>query len=260
MPAALKRIRFDDMELFTGQQNTVAMHIVNMVSERRCPATIIGHVNLYNYYLIKHDESEFKAFAKDWILLIDGVGMQLCCQFMGIRWLPDLNGTDLYPHVMQATAKRGLRVFFFGATQPILDAAVTECRHNYAGINIVGTQSGYFPRSQESEIIARVRASGADLVLMSRGSGLQSKFLARHLDDLGATVVWNTGGLFDFLSGAKPRAPVLWRRLRLEWFYRMLLEPRRMAYRNFIAAPWVIWHCAKLAIRRYIFHSIPGDG
>ncbi len=72
------------------------------------------------------------------------------------------------------------------------------------------------------------------------GFPLQEKFVFKYRDKLNVSLIWNLGGLFDFLSGLKPRAPAIIRRMRFEWLYRFVKEPIRMFHRNTVSAVWSV--------------------
>jgi exopolysaccharide biosynthesis WecB/TagA/CpsF family protein len=186
-----------------------------------------------------------RAVGRQCLLLFDGVGMKLGAVLRRKGWVPDVNGTDLFPEVMRLAAARGLRLFFLGGTQEVVQEAVARARARHAGLQVAGFRSGYFGRHQEGEIVERINASGAQLLLVGMGCPLQEAFTLRNLRALEVPVIWQVGGLFDFVSGNKPRAPMLIRRARLEWGFRLALEPRRMWYRYLVVPAWFLQRCLR---------------
>ena len=89
-------------------------------------------------------------------------------------------------------------------------------------------------------MIADIRAKRADLVIVALGNPRQETWIAENLDMTGARLAIGVGALLDFLAGAVPRAPLWVRRLRLEWLYRMLLEPGRLWKRYVVFTPLLI--------------------
>jgi exopolysaccharide biosynthesis WecB/TagA/CpsF family protein len=88
------------------------------------------------------------------------------------------------------------------------------------------------------------------LLVIARGCPLQEKFALEHLGDLKVNAIWVVGGLFDFVSGAKPRAPRWVRVARLEWFYRFKIEPKRMWRRVSIIYPWFMYRALMSSLAR----------
>ena len=101
----------------------------------------------------------------------------------------------------------------------------------------MGCQNGYSRVGDTEKIVARIRASDADVVLVAMGNPLQEKWLADHLEATGCRLGFGVGALFDFLSGEAVRAPLWVRSARLEWFYRLIREPGRLWRRYVLGNP-----------------------
>lgn len=86
-------------------------------------------------------------------------------------------------------------------------------------------------------IVAKIVASKADVLLVAMGNPLQELWLAEHLQATGCRLGIGVGALFDFLSGDVARAPLWVREARLEWVYRLLLEPGRLWHRYLVGNP-----------------------
>jgi N-acetylglucosaminyldiphosphoundecaprenol N-acetyl-beta-D-mannosaminyltransferase len=105
----------------------------------------------------------------------------------------------------------------------------------YPGIRLVGCKDGYFSEEQDEEVIAEIREAAPDLLFVGRSADKQEPWIAKYKNRLGVPVVMGVGGSFDVLSGKLKRAPVLFQRLHLEWFFRLLQEPWR--YKRMLALP-----------------------
>ena len=130
------------------------------------------------------------------------------------------------------------KIFLLGGSDVALNGTIEHIKKNYNAIKISGYHNGYFVTNDEYEIVKAINDSHADILLISMGFPLQEKFVFKLRDKLNVSLIWNLGGLFDIVSGLKPRAPLLMRNLRLEWFYRFIREPVRMFHRNTVAAVW----------------------
>jgi exopolysaccharide biosynthesis WecB/TagA/CpsF family protein len=250
MNRAIRTIEFCDLPLLTGGMDEMADWVARRAVAPSSPTTIAAHINVFNYYLLRKRAGAIGAIRQHYQCLFDGIGMKLGALLAGYGLLPDLNGTDLFPAVMQRIAESSLPVFFLGAAPPVLTLAIEQVRRQFPRLSIAGSHDGYFAEADWPRVAAMVRGSGARLLLVSMGSSMQAEFLVRHRDDFGVNLVWNVGGLFDFVSGAKPRAPRWMRGARLEWLYRLAREPRRMWIRTCVAAPWFFYR----VLRDSIFH------
>ena len=193
--------------------------------------TRISFVNADCVNIAAGDASYREALAgTDWVF-IDGIGMRIAGRIMDQPVRDNVNGTDLFPRLCESLAQQGKRLFLYGAQPGVAAAAAEWAQARFPGLQIAGTLHGYQP--EEADIVAAIRASGADVVLVGLGAPAQEAWIARNLDKTGATVAIGVGGLFDYYSGRIPRAPLWVRRLGLEWLFRLRQEPRRL-WRRYI--------------------------
>lgn len=162
------------------------------------------------------------------MLLPDGAGIALAARMRGTHLAANLNGTDLGPQLARALAARGGAVFLLGAQPGVAERAAAALQQHAPGLRIAGTRDGFDGLRDTQAAIAAINASGADMVWMATGVPHQDLWLARHASALQPRYLLGVGALFDFLSGRVVRAPEWVRKLRLEWLWRLALEPRRM--------------------------------
>ena len=159
------------------------------------------------------------------LIVADGVGILWAARRAGVRLPERVPGVEL----VAAVLRRGgadLRVFFLGARPGVADRAAERASVDF-GTVVAGTQHGYFRRPDETPgVIDAVHGAGADLLLAGLGPG-QERFLADHLERLGASVAIGVGGTLDVLAGTARRTPAWTRRLGLEWAWRVGLDPKR---------------------------------
>ena len=98
-------------------------------------------------------------------------------------------------------------------------------------VRIAGTENGYFSPAEENELIERINGSNAGILLVGLGVPIQELWIARNRNRLKVPVVMGVGGLFDYYSNRIPRAPLILRKAGMEWVWRLLQEPRRLAKR-----------------------------
>lgn len=157
----------------------------------------------------------------------DGLGMDLAARLVhGRRFHANLNGTDFVPALVSRAA---CPVFLFGGRPGIAERAAQALRR--AGCEVAGVCDGYAGAADEARLAAEIDASGARIVLVALGNPRQERWILEHRERLAAPLLVGVGALLDFLAGDKPRAPRWMRRSRLEWLYRLGLEPRRLARR-----------------------------
>lgn len=236
-------IQFNELKLLTGSFETAADWLIyKSLNRPKNNPCITVHINLFNYYKIHTQDLNGINISTYCSLIFDGIGMKLGAKVLGQDWTPDLNGTDLFPMVMQRVQREKIKVFFLGASAHNIEAAKLKCQSQYPGLDIVGARSGYFSSDQHAEVISTIKNSGAQLLIVGRGDLCYLDFLIDNRTDFGVSLIWNVGGLFDFVSRLKPRAPLWVRRSRLEWLFRFAIEPKRMWKRNLVPPLWFLAH------------------
>ncbi len=239
----MQTVNFLGLPLLTGNLEEIANWLILLAQEDVQPPSIVSHVNANNYYHFCWEPMLYEALVGSSHLLFDGIGMKLSAWLLNHGWLSELNGTDLFPLVMARLERAAIPVYFLGADECAISRAVKRICIQWPRARVVGFSSGYFSSADhEDRIVRAVKTSGAKLLLVGRGFPRQELFSLRHRHRFGVSLIWNVGGLFDFVSGVKPRAPVLLRQQHLEWLFRLTLEPQRLWRRTFVVGPWLVSH------------------
>jgi exopolysaccharide biosynthesis WecB/TagA/CpsF family protein len=192
---------------------------------------VFGFANAHSVNLARHDAG-FADVLRNITLFNDGIGVDLGSKLLyGAPFPENLNGTDLTPAVL-SVLPAGTRVYLLGG-KPGVAAAARDAILQFAKVEIVGTQDGYFTDAQSAAVADQIRDARAQLVLVAMGQPRQEQWAVREAKRHNA-VAMCIGAYLDFVSGRVPRAPRLVRDLRVEWMYRLAIEPRRMANRYLI--------------------------
>lgn len=163
----------------------------------------------------------------------DGVGVDIASKLMfGCRFPENLNGTDLLPKVLSSFSA-GTSVFLIGSSDAVVRTAASVFGEKYPHLTVAGCHSGFFEADSEAQVLDKISRSDADVVLAGMGQPKQEVWAKRSAHRLGIPIVC-VGAFFDFTAGAVVRAPDVWRRLRIEWAFRLVQEPRRLARRYLV--------------------------
>jgi exopolysaccharide biosynthesis WecB/TagA/CpsF family protein len=201
--------------------------------QRRC----IFFVNAHCVNVAARDVAYANLLSGAPFVFADGVGMAMASRLGGRRLRHNVNGTDLFPKFCEAAAAAGVPLALLGASPGVAEMCANEMRRRFPGLRIVWVQHGYLTEAEEDAQIAALNASGAKVLLVAKGVPTQELWIARNAGRLDAPVLIGVGALFDFYSGTIRRAPGLLRALRIEWLYRLALEPRRMFSRYVLGNP-----------------------
>lgn len=162
-------------------------------------------------------------------------------------------GADLIVELAKLSAEKGYRIYMLGAAPGVAQAAADELLRRYPTMQFAGCYSPPFRPStaaEHSEMLADIRRSGTDILLVAFGQPKGEFWIYDHLQELSVPLSIQLGASFDFLAGTARRAPAMWQRVGLEWLYRALSDPRRLVPRY--------WANIKFLIRQELKDALPG--
>jgi N-acetylglucosaminyldiphosphoundecaprenol N-acetyl-beta-D-mannosaminyltransferase len=190
------------------------------------------------------NEEETRAlFAAADVIHADGTPLVFVSRLVSGHALPErVATTDLFHDVAPRAEHAGASFYLLGATTEVIRRAVDRTRERYPRLRIAGYRGGYFTPDEEAQVVAGINAAQPDILWVGMGVPIEQRFCIRHHADLNQVgVIKTSGGLFDFVSGKSRRAPAWMQSAGLEWAYRMVLEPRRLAYRYFTTNPHALY-------------------
>lgn len=204
------------------------------LAHRRHVKLAFCNANLVNLAAVS---AKLRAQLEDFLVLADGIGVDIGSRLLhGASFPANLNGTDFIPALL-AAQNRSLRVTLLGGQPGVAERAAARLIQDYPRHGFTVLSHGYFAPSEEVGILAQLAENPPDLLLVAFGNPLQERWIAEKITPRHATIAAGIGALFDFLAGEVERAPDVMRRLRLEWLYRLLLEPRRLWRRYVLGNP-----------------------
>ncbi len=167
------------------------------------------------------------------LVLPDGIGIIYASRILGRPIGRKVAGIDFARALMEKMALEGKRLYLFGSKPGIAEAAAERLTAEIPGLIICGCHDGYF--TDDGPIIDDIRQSRADCVFVCLGAPKQEIWINQHLNDTGAGLMIGLGGSLDSYAGVVKRAPDIFIRLGLEWFYRLIKEPWR--FRRMLRLP-----------------------
>lgn len=180
------------------------------------------------------ENPELGAILKSSLILNDGVGVGLASVVLHGKSFPDnLNGTDLIPVFLRDT-RHHFRIYAVGAAAGVAERALDAFRLIAPQHTYVGAHHGFLSEADSRAVLADIAEKRADLVLVAMGSPRQEIWTKKYLMQSEGFSAICVGGLLDFVSKEKPRAPKWVRALRSEWIFRLVNEPRRLWRRYLI--------------------------
>ncbi len=202
-----------------------------------------SHVVLYQ------KNPEFRtAYKKASMVLTDGKPLIWASRLLGKPAREKLTGMDLFYLFGALAADRGYSVYFLGGAEDVIAPVVARARMEFERINVCGWHHGYF--TDDEAIIRAINEASPDIIFVALGFPRQEKWICRNIDRLNTGVAICVGGIFDILAGKKKRAPGCLQAVGMEWFWRLIHEPRRLWKRYLLGNPEFIYLVARDRLRR----------
>ena len=193
--------------------------------------------------VLAHDEKDYYLVQANSLLSIpDGKPLSV----LGKKIFPEMDrvtGPDFMREILNISKNKEIRHFFYGTTQDNLNALLIKIKDEYPWVNIVGSEPSVFrPMSEkeEQELADRINTSNPDFVWVALGAPRQEEFCYRNEGKIKGLMV-GVGGAFNIISGAIPEAPKWMQKIGMEWFYRLLKEPKRLFKRYFYTNSRFVW-------------------
>jgi exopolysaccharide biosynthesis WecB/TagA/CpsF family protein len=184
-----------------------------------------------------HADVAFHRVLGRFLVLPDGVGVDIAARWLdGASFKANLNGTDFVPELLR-TAVRPLRIALIGGRPGVAERAASALSVLGPGHSVTTILDGFAGAAAEADWLASLVTHPADIALVAMGNPRQELWIDANLDSRHAAVAIGVGALFDFLAGEVARAPAAVRGLRLEWLWRLMLEPRRLFRRYVLGNP-----------------------
>ncbi|MCL6266675.1 WecB/TagA/CpsF family glycosyltransferase [Flagellimonas myxillae] len=170
-----------------------------------------------------------ESVNKSHIINADGQAVVWASRFLRKPLKERVAGIDLMENLVEASHINNHRIFFFGAKEEVVKKVVELYTEKYGEGIVVGYRNGYFRKEEEQEIAKQIADSGAQILFVAMSSPKKENFLFDNRDVLGkVNFVMGVGGSFDVVAGKVKRAPKWMQKTGLEWFYRLIQEPKRM--------------------------------
>ena len=239
--AGVPRITLGGLRLAVLDLDQTANFMIDMVfPQRRVPRPL--YLTSANGEVLARCSTEpmtDRLFRAADLINADGQPLVTVSRFKSPTPLPErVATTDLFHVVARKAQAAGLTFYMFGADEAENTAAVARVRNLYPGLKIVGYSHGYFRGEALRAKVDEINALAPDYLWIALGVPYEQAFVEEftpHLFNVG--VIKTSGGLFNFLSGSRTRAPRWMQQASLEWAWRIWLEPRRLFWRYLTTNP-----------------------
>lgn len=205
--------------------------------------------NIHSFNLAYQNQWLLDLFYQADIVRIDGAGLRLGVKLLGKEAPRRMTWADFAWDLAGFCAEKEFSLFLLGGAPGIAQLAANRLVDVYPNLNVVGADHGYFDKtvlSTENEtMIHKINQAKPHILIVGFGMPLQEKWLNENRHKIEANVIMTGGAVFDYVSGELRRAPNWLTDSGLEWFGRMMIEPRRLWRRYILGNPLFFWRVLK---------------
>lgn len=226
----LMNTRFLNYFLFSGDLKDISFS----------KKTLINTINQYSFCMAERDP-DFKASleASD-ILLPDGVGIVAANLFINKSRIKKIAGADIHEHLLQKLNATGGSCFYLGSSEATLSKIKEKLSLEYPNVKMGSFSPPYkntFSEQDNQQMIEAVNRFKPDVLFVGMTAPKQEKWAFQHKEQLDAQIICSIGAVFDFYAGTVERPGKIWISLGMEWFVRLVKEPKRMWRRYLYYGP-----------------------
>lgn len=232
----MSRMKFLNIELDNLTMDEAIGRIDELVINKKPSYVVTPNVD----HIVKLEKDmEFReVYDSADLILTDGMPLLWISHLKKNPIKEKVSGSDLFPKVCELAAKKNYSIFLLGAAEGVAARAANNLKNKYEGLRIAGTYSpsyGFEKNENEIEyIINLINECKPDILAVGLGAPKQEKFIFKYKDILNVPVSLAIGASIDFEADNIERAPKWMQKSGLEWFYRLIKEPRRMFKRYLI--------------------------
>lgn len=186
----------------------------------------------------------------------DGMPIVWALRSFGVKKQARVYGPTLMLKLCEQAVRLGHRLFFYGSREDTLVALCARLKARFPALMVAGAYSPPFrplTPAEDARCTQMILDSDADIVFVGISTPKQEHWMAEHRDRLGGVIMVGVGAAFDFHAGRVKQAPQWMQRAGLEWFFRLLMEPRRLWRRYILETPLFLplWAFQKVGLLKY---------
>ena len=232
-----------DYAVFNGSLNQIGF----------ADKTLINTINQYSYCIAEKEGDFKKALQGSDILLPDGMAIVAAVRLLSGKKIEKIAGADIHLHLLEELEKKEGSCFYLGSSENTLKKIRERIALEYPNIKVQTFSPPYKPEFSEAEnkqMLEAVNAFQPDVLFVGMTAPKQEKWAFAHKEALDTKIICSIGAVFDFYAGTVERPSQFWIDLRLEWFIRLLKEPKRMWKRYLYYGPVFVGMILREKIRR----------
>lgn len=209
------------------------------------PPLLVFDCNGHGLSLNATDKAFAADLAKADLIHADGQVIVKASHWLGGPQIVDRSSTtDMFIDSLPGAAAGKVRYYLLGGTEQVNADCAERITGSTPGLELAGRRNGFWKADEEDAVIDAINAAAPDVLWVGTGKPREQAFCVRNRSRIKAGWIVTCGGLFNYITGDYPRAPLWMQRAGFEWLHRMATNPRHLAWRYLTTNPhalWLIW-------------------
>lgn len=220
---------------------------------------LVNTINQYSFCMANEDVGFKESLQMSDVLLPDGIAVVAAEYVLTGKKIKKISGADLHAHLLKGLEAKGGKCFYLGATESTLQKIRKRMAVEYPNVK-VGSYSPPFAKTFTEEendaIIKSINDFEPDVLFIGMTAPKQEKWAHANRDKIKSKLICTVGAVFDFYAGTVKRPSSLFINLGLEWFGRLITEPKRLWKRYLFYGPVFIWLIGKEGLKKLFLNSV----
>lgn len=207
-------------------------HTISEIINRGVKGFVLS-ANVYSINLASNTPWLSRFYRTADIVWVDGGGIVVGFRILGDRIPPRLTMADWGWEAASYCAEKGHTLFLLGSPDGVAQIAAKKLTSHAPDLQIVGMHHGFFSKNgiENEAVIRKINEVCPDILMVGMGMPLEQRWILDNYRKITAKVFWEVGAGLQYWAGLIPRCPMWMQPVHMEWLYRLILEPRRMAKR-----------------------------
>jgi len=201
---------------------------------------LINTLNQYSFCMAEEDFKFKEALQASDVLLPDGIAIVKAVKLLTGRLIKKIAGADVHLHLLKELNKKGGKCFYLGSSENTLLKIRERLSKEFPAIQVQAFPPPHkleFSELENKQMIETINACQPDVLFIGMTAPKQEIWAHFHKEQVNAKIICSVGAAFDFYAGTVKRPSPFWIKLGLEWFIRLIKEPRRMWKRYLYYGP-----------------------
>lgn len=217
------------------RKDELLLHVIMAAKQSR--SISVTYVNAHCINLLKQYPEYLDTLNTFDMVYADGMGVVYAGEWLRNAKLEKITGRRWIYDFCLMCEREGKKIYILAGKDTVAERAANRLIALMPNLDIVGVHHGYIDINDSDQLVDDINRSNADVLFVGMGVPIQEYWVRNNRSRLKPSVIWCVGALFDYVAGEEPVVPWLLERLNLEWFWRMLIDPRGKWKRYLVGLP-----------------------